>query len=78
MLKRFLTLLTVSALLLSHLQSESYAQTQLTTKDYSAMNADLIKIFAPTGVLRASLNVGNPVLANRRLLPSARELEHPT
>ena len=28
------------------------------------MNADLIKIFAPTGVLRASLNVGNPVLAN--------------
>lgn len=64
MLKRFLTLLTVSALLLSHLQSESYAQTQLTTKAYSAMNVDLIKIFAPTGVLRASLNVGNPVLAN--------------
>ncbi len=29
------------------------------------MNADLIKAFAPTGVLRASLNMGNPVLANR-------------
>ena len=28
------------------------------------MNADLLKAFAPTGVLRASLNVGNPVLAN--------------
>ena len=29
------------------------------------MQADLIKAFAPTGVLRASLNLGNPVLANR-------------
>lgn len=28
------------------------------------MNSDLLKAFAPTGVLRASLNVGNPVLAN--------------
>jgi len=28
------------------------------------MNSDMIKAFAPTGVLRASLNVGNPVLAN--------------
>lgn len=28
------------------------------------MNAELIQAFAPTGVLRASLNVGNPVLAN--------------
>jgi polar amino acid transport system substrate-binding protein len=28
------------------------------------MNADLLKAFAPTGALRASLNVGNPVLAN--------------
>ena len=28
------------------------------------MTADLLKAFAPTGVLRASLNVGNPVLAN--------------
>jgi polar amino acid transport system substrate-binding protein len=30
----------------------------------NVMNADLLKAFAPTGVLRASLNVGNPVLAN--------------
>jgi polar amino acid transport system substrate-binding protein len=29
-----------------------------------SLNADLIKAFAPTGVLRASLNIGNPVLAN--------------
>ena len=29
------------------------------------MHAELIKAFAPTGVLRASLNMGNPVLANR-------------
>jgi polar amino acid transport system substrate-binding protein len=28
------------------------------------MNSELIQAFAPTGVLRASLNVGNPVLAN--------------
>lgn len=28
------------------------------------MNSELIKAFAPLGVLRASLNVGNPVLAN--------------
>ena len=28
------------------------------------MHANLIKAFAPTGVLRASLNMGNPVLAN--------------
>jgi len=28
------------------------------------MNSELINAFAPTGVLRASLNVGNPVLAN--------------
>lgn len=28
------------------------------------METEMIKFFAPTGVLRASLNVGNPVLAN--------------
>ena len=26
--------------------------------------SDIIQAFAPTGVLRASLNIGNPVLAN--------------
>ncbi len=31
----------------------------------SKMNPEIVKAFAPTGVLRASLNVGNPVLANR-------------
>jgi polar amino acid transport system substrate-binding protein len=29
-----------------------------------AMPSDIIQAFAPTGVLRASLNIGNPVLAN--------------
>ena len=29
-----------------------------------AMQTEILKAFAPTGVLRASLNVGNPVLAN--------------
>lgn len=28
------------------------------------MNAELLNAFAPSGVLRASLNIGNPVLAN--------------
>ncbi len=28
------------------------------------MNPEIVKAFAPTGVLRASLNIGNPVLAN--------------
>jgi polar amino acid transport system substrate-binding protein len=30
------------------------------------MNADLAKQIAPTGVLRAAINLGNPVLASRR------------
>jgi len=29
------------------------------------ISSDLIKAFAPTGVLRASINLGNPILANR-------------
>ena len=29
------------------------------------MQADLKHAFAPTGVLRASINLGNPILANR-------------
>ena len=33
-------------------------------KEPSKMNPEIVKAFAPTGVLRASLNVGNPVLAN--------------
>ena len=34
-------------------------------KEPSKMNPEIVKALAPTGVLRASLNVGNPVLANR-------------
>ena len=26
--------------------------------------ADIVKAFTPTGVLRASINLGNPILAN--------------
>ncbi len=29
------------------------------------ISADLVKTFAPTGTLRASINLGNPILANR-------------
>jgi polar amino acid transport system substrate-binding protein len=57
--------LALSALLLCGPSSACSAQTQPEPKDFSAMHADLIKAFAPTGVLRASLNMGNPVLANR-------------
>ncbi len=28
---------------------------------------DLIRAFAPTGTLRASINLGNPILANKNL-----------
>ena len=28
-------------------------------------NSDLIRAFAPTGILRASINLGNPILANK-------------
>jgi polar amino acid transport system substrate-binding protein len=28
--------------------------------------ADLIHLFAPTGQLRTSINMGNPILANRQ------------
>ena len=36
-----------------------------TTESVSyTVNNQIVKAFAPTGVLRASLNVGNPVLAN--------------
>ena len=38
---------------------------------HSAMNAALLQAFAPTGVLRASINLGNPILANRH--PSTGE-----
>jgi len=55
-----LTMLTFCSL-----STVSIAQTKPEIKDFSAMHADLIKAFAPTGVLRASLNMGNPVLANR-------------
>ena len=34
-------------------------------KEPTKMNPEIVKAFAPTGVLRASMNVGNPVLANR-------------
>ena len=34
-------------------------------KEPTKMNPEIVRAFAPTGVLRASLNVGNPVLANR-------------
>ena len=57
--------LALSALLLCGPSSTCIAQTQPKSKDFSTMHADLIKAFAPTGVLRASLNMGNPVLANR-------------
>ena len=30
----------------------------------NSISRDIIQAFAPTGVLRASLNIGNPVLAN--------------
>ena len=33
-------------------------------KELIKMHPEIVKAFAPTGVLRASLNVGNPVLAN--------------
>ena len=38
--------------------------TQKNTMENQAMQTEIVKAFAPTGVLRASLNVGNPVLAN--------------
>ncbi len=38
--------------------------TQKNTLETQAMQTEIVKAFAPTGVLRASLNVGNPVLAN--------------
>jgi polar amino acid transport system substrate-binding protein len=37
---------------------------QKNTLETQVMQTDILKAFAPTGVLRASLNVGNPVLAN--------------
>ena len=57
--------IALTMLTLCSLSTVSIAQTKPETKDLSAMHADLIKAFAPTGVLRASLNMGNPVLANR-------------
>lgn len=57
--------IALTMLTLCSLSTVSIAQTKPETKDFSAMHADLIKAFAPTGVLRASLNMGNPVLANR-------------
>jgi len=57
--------LALTTALLCGLSDSSSAQTSPKPKDFSAMRADLIKAFAPTGVLRASLNMGNPVLANR-------------
>jgi polar amino acid transport system substrate-binding protein len=30
--------------------------------------AEILKAFAPTGKLRASINLGNPILANKDLL----------
>jgi polar amino acid transport system substrate-binding protein len=35
------------------------------TSSSSALPASLVASFAPTGVLRASINLGNPILANR-------------
>jgi len=57
--------LVFATFLLGSLSCASLAQTLPISKDTSAMHTDLIKAFAPTGVLRASLNMGNPVLANR-------------
>jgi polar amino acid transport system substrate-binding protein len=65
LMKTLFSTLALSALLLCGPNSTCSAQTQPKPKDFSAMHADLIKAFAPTGVLRASLNMGNPVLANR-------------
>jgi polar amino acid transport system substrate-binding protein len=33
----------------------------------SSISAELVRTFAPTGTLRASINVGNPILANRSI-----------
>ncbi len=64
-MKTIFSSLALSALLLCGPGSTCSAQAQPQPKDFSAMHAELIKAFAPTGVLRASLNMGNPVLANR-------------
>jgi polar amino acid transport system substrate-binding protein len=61
----FASALAVAMLMLCTNGNTSLAQTTKENKDTLAMQADLIKTFAPTGVLRASLNMGNPVLANR-------------
>jgi len=61
----FASALAVAVLMLCTNGSTSLAQTTKENKDTLAMQADLIKTFAPTGALRASLNMGNPVLANR-------------
>jgi len=63
-MKKIISLLAFSVLLSGAMPSLSTAQTQSVTKDSAIMHANLIKAFAPTGVLRASLNMGNPVLAN--------------
>ncbi len=63
-MKALFSSFALSALLLCGPSSHCSAQALSNPKDFSAMHADLIKAFAPTGVLRASLNVGNPVLAN--------------
>ena len=63
-MKALFSSFALSALLLCSPSSHCSAQALSNPKDFSAMHADLIKAFAPTGVLRASLNVGNPVLAN--------------
>jgi polar amino acid transport system substrate-binding protein len=63
-MKKIISLLAFSVLLSGAMPSLSTAQTQSITKDSAIMHANLIKAFAPTGVLRASLNMGNPVLAN--------------
>lgn len=63
-MKALFSSFALSALLLCGPSSHCSAQAPSNPKDFSAMHADLIKAFAPTGVLRASLNVGNPVLAN--------------
>ena len=63
-MKTLFSSLALSALLLCGPNSPCSAQAQPNPKDSSIMHAELIKAFAPTGILRASLNVGNPVLAN--------------
>ncbi len=45
-------------------QSTNLVAPQAAIKETSSMNKEIISALAPTGVLRASLNVGNPVLAN--------------